>query len=553
MLPSLSKLSTLTLTTGPPASKRQRVADDELSKRPVAETLDMFGCVAVPLQTSGIDAQDFKEKVDAGTRAWFYARLDAALASDVEVPTISTKGNPDQTKMGMWRTGSDLWSSLRDETKTAFLVRFDLESNEGRETLFVPAKRNRNIKDFADNALEVSDTELSNALAFYLSDRVTFVKQGDSRMGLSSMYKSWSQTGFGKWAHITPGVGLRAAMDLRTTLGEAGIDTQLVGGSHMIYKPPGGSELPAHTDGPRPATIITLIEAAYDKNGRFPTTTEWMQNNGVQSLVHFEGGDVDGFTYAIGPMTPKRLYLCLKAVQDGTIGATDAELFSDGADGSGGTARMRFLTGGSGPSFMKWKENFAKFNKVLAQNGETEPLREIPIRPSDDAPMGAFGALWPNGFPHGSAPNRRRRITTTASLAVVAPAYKARDERIPARVKALSTIADPSTTDLERARARALISADTTPFYGGKTHLHPEHAGTWFDPMMVASGTGGWYQSIAPTAEDAAEFEAAWAEGNPMLAPTKEEWRRYELALSALPPNGVAIRPRFAEPEGDAI
>jgi len=547
MLPPLSKLSTLTLTTGPNASKRPRIIDDELSRRPLAETLNMFGCVAVPLRTSGIDAADFKQKVDVGTRAWFYARLNAALAHDVEVPTISTGGSPDPTKMGMWRAGSDVWSSLRDETKIGFLARFDLQMQNGRDNLFIPAMRNKNIKEFADFAFDVPDTELSTALAFYLSDRVAFVKQGDSRMGLSSMYKSWTQTGFGKWAHITPGVGLRAAMALRTTLSDAGIDTQLVGGSHMIYKPPGGKELPAHSDGPRPVTMITLLEAEFAKHRRFPTTIEWMQSNGVQSLVHFEGGTVDGYTYAIGPMTPKRLYLCLKAVQDGTIDAPDAELFSAAAsDGNTGTARTRFLTGGTGPSFMRWKENFAKFNAVLVANGEPEPLREIPIRPSDDAPPGAFVALWPNGFPHGSAPNRRRRITTTASLAVVAPEYKMRDERVPKRVRALATIASPDTEAVARASARALISTDTTPFYGGKTHLHPEHAGTWFDQDMLASGTGGFYQSIAPTPEDARAFAAAWEEGRPDLAPTAADWLAYEAARAAVPP-GVAARPRFVD------
>jgi hypothetical protein len=550
MLPSLSKLSTLTLTTGPPASKRPRV-DDELARRPLAETLDMFGCVAVPLRSSGIDAQDFKEKVDAGTRAWFYARLNAALAPGVQVPTISAKGAADQTKMALWSNGRDEWSKLRDEKKTDFLARFDLQLQEGRDNLFVPAIRNAKIKAFADTALDDPKAGLADALAFYLADRVTFVKQGDSRMGLSAMYKSWSQTGFGKWAHITPGVGLRAAMELRTKLGKEGVDTQLVGGSHMIYKPPGGTELPAHTDGPRPATIITLIETELRKNKRFPTTTEWMQNNGVQSLVHFEGGDVDGYTYAIGPMTPRRLYLCLKAVQDGTINATDAELFSDSAPGgSAGTARTRFLTEGTGPSFMKWKENFAKFNKVLAANGDLVPLREIPIRPSSEPTSGAFVALWPNGFPHGSAPNRRRRITTTASLAVVAPGRTERDERVVARVHALATIASPTATPAERARARELISNDTTPFYGGKTHLHPEHAGTWFDPTMLGSGTGGFYQSIAPTPAEAMAFAAAWAEGAPQLAPTEEDWRLYEAARESAPPRGVAVRPRYADSDG---
>jgi hypothetical protein len=510
----------------------------------------MFGCVAVPLgDRAGIDAQDFKNKVDAGTRAWFYDRLDAALGPNVEVPAISNKGSPDVEKVEAWRVGQAAWAGLREETKTAFRTTFDLQSSAGRDALFVPATRKAKIKAFADYAFDVADPARSEALAFYLADRVAFVKQGDSRMGLSTMYKSWSQTGFGKWAHITPGVGLRAAMGLRTALGDVGIDTQLVGASGMIYKPPGGKELPAHTDGPRPATMITLLEEEFRKNGRFPTTIEWMQSQGVQSLVHYEGGDVDGYTYAIGPMSPRRLYLCLKAVQDESIGATDAELFEAGstADGNPGTARTRFLTGGTGPSFMKWKQNLAKFNAVLAANGEPEPLRVIPIRPHAGASSNAFAALWPVGFPHGSAPNEQRRITTTASLAVVAPSYKGRDERVLPRVRALATIASPTAEPEQRARARAYISSQTQPFAGGKTHLHPEHAGTWFDPDMLASGTGGWYQSIAPTSEEAEAFAAVWAEGDPDLAPTADDWRAYEAARASAPRGASVPRPRFRD------
>ena len=92
------------------------------------------------------------------------------------------------------------------------------------------------------------------------------------------------------------------------------------------------------------------------------------------------------------------------------------------------------------------------------------------------------------------------------------------------------------------------ISSLTEPFYGGKTHLHPEHAGTWFDPTMLASGTGGWYRSIAPTPEEAEAFAAAWAEGDPRLAPTAEDWLRYEAARASAPPRAAAARPRFRDP-----
>ena len=504
MLPSLSGLA----LTGAPKRKRDDAAPSQPSLA-ITKDLDTYGCAAVPLNTESIDATTFLANVDAGTDAWFRNRLIWSLFPDVAVPTISSKGVPDEEKMGLWAAGQRTWDSLSVPTQTKFLATFNLKEAAGRRILFSPQHRTKTIKEFA----ELYAPDAVDALVFYLTDRVTFVKQGDSRMGLSNMYKSWSQTGFGKWAHITPGVGLRAAMELRKQLRDNNIRTQLVGGSHMIYKPPGGAELPAHTDGPRPATMITLIEAFKAKHGNYPTTTQWMKNNGVQSLVHFEGGINDGYTYAIGPMNPKRLYLCLKAVQLGTIGATDAELFSDVKSGEPGTARQRFLTGGTGPSFMKWKENLAKFNAILAAAGDFEPLRELRIAPPDGTPPGAFAAIWANGFPHGSAPNSGRRVTTTASLAVDAPGLKPRDDRVPKRVQALATIANDSSTVEERAMARAWISSDTEPYYGGKTHLHPEHAGMWFDPDLREAGRGGFYKDIAPTMEDAKAFADAWEKG----------------------------------------
>jgi hypothetical protein len=564
MLPSLAKLDLKPrdqpMHTGAGEAKRQKVS--------LQDVLDRNGCAAVPIPTEKIDAEKFIRDVEQGTHDWFQARLRSALSPAAEVPEIKTSKKADPEKMAKWSLGRDTFAALKDETKRALYVRFDLHTKQGRNTLFLAAERKKSLRGFANTAFDVENEQLSDALFYYLEDRVKYVKQGDSRMGLSAMYKSWSQTGFGKWAHITPGVGLRASLALRERLLRNNIETQLSGGSHMIYKPPGGKELPAHTDGPRPATIITLLKAFEESNGRFPTTSEWMQDQGVQSLVHFDGGDVDGYTYAIGPMTPKKLYHCLKAVQDGSIKATDDELFGakkkktktdddeeedeeDDQEGAGAaamqTARMRFLTGGTGPSFMRWKENIHKFNAVLAKHDEG-PIKEMPIRPGEDSRDGAFVALWANGFPHGSAPNKDRRITTTASLAVVGPNYKARDERVPSRVQALATIASLESTDEARAEARALISSDTEPFYGGKTHMHPQHAGTWFDPDMLSNGTGGFYRSIAPTLEDARVFATEWAEGDPSLAPLPSDWERYFVAKETNPGRPIR-RPRFGPRE----
>lgn len=551
MLPSLANL-VLDTGAGPAESGTKRKLAGDPPDGSLETTIDTLGCVAVPMSGAGIDTADFITKIDRGTRAWFHARFTAALR-DKNVPEMKIKDQPDVEKMQAWANGRDVWAALGMSEKDAFYAQVELDNPSGRANVFLPAARTAMAKTFSDRATGGDDVG-SQALAIYLKDRIAFVKQGDTRMGMAFMYKSWANNGFGKWAHITPAVGLRAALALRSEFDAAGFDTQLVGGAHMIYKPPGGTELPAHTDGPRPAAMIAFLEAELKANGRFPTTTEWMKTHGMQSLVHFDGGRVDGYTYAIGPMTPKRLYICLNAVKTGALGATDDQLFpkrakkekgaDDTANGNATTTRRtQFLVGGKGPSFLNWKANFSKFNAVLAANGETEPLREIPIRPSAGA--GAFAAVWPVGFPHGSAPNAERRITTTASLAIVSPVPLERDERVPERVRALAIVADDDSNFTERQRANNVISSQTASFAGGKTHFHPEYAAMWFDPTLRESGRGGFYQSIAPTRRDAAVFVAAWEEGDARLAPTAEDWARYEAARRAMPRGAVARRPRF--------
>jgi len=569
MLPTLGNLDlrALELPTGPSAGSKRKIGSErqliEIKRYALLEdTLNFNGCASIAVPNAQVDTTRFIQKVDIATRDWFYARLNEALSPLAPTPIMQTGGKKkfvNQEKMDEWTRGRNDWNALSNQTKAQVLASFDLNSPEGRDNVFIPKKRKHIVNELARSALGTRDSARTSDMVEYFEDRLRYVKQGDSRMALGSMYKSWTQKGFGKWAHITTSQGIRASLALRDELAENKLDTQLNGSSHMIYKPPFGDELSAHTDGPRPDTTITIIEEFHRKNNRFPTTIEWMQDQGVQSLVHFDGGAVDGYTYAIGPMTPTKLYHCLKAIKDYTLGATDAELFSgkvedddeDDDDGKakGSVRRFKFLTGGDGPTFMKWKENLDKFNAILKMNNE-EPIGEMPIRPASNDQNGAFVAIWANGFPHGSAPNKKRRITTTASLAVVSRTYQARDERVLARVNALAAIAADSSSVEQRARARATIASQTLPFYGGSTHHHPENAGMWFDPDKISSGTGGFYRSIAPTLEDAAEFEEAWEEGNQKYAPAEAEWKLYDAAKRAAAAGGADVRrPVFARPE----
>lgn len=501
------------------------------------DLLNTNGCAGIGLTGEQIHASAFIKRVDEGTHSLFTACMSDALSPSVEAAAQTAKNGTDRAAMVAWERGHGIWTGLDDKTKKAFVDTLDLRSTNGRETLFQAPKTQAFIKSFARRALDVHNESHLEDLAYYLEDRVKYATQGDYRI-----HNSWSaETGFGEYAHITTSEGIRACLQLRDVLQQNNLDTQLKGDSYMIYTPPGGKEISAHTDGPSPESIISMLEAFALKNGgRFPTTVEWMQDTGVQSLVHFDGGKVDGYTYAIGPMTPKKLYHCLKAVQDKSIEASDADLFPT-VDKSYGNARRHFLEGGSGPSFMRWKENIVKFNAVLAEHSE-KPIGEMPIRPGAQDTAGAFAALWANGFPHGSAPNTVRRISTTASLAVVGPNYTARDERVPKRVAALTTIAYPSASEAQREVARKTISSQTVPLEGRKFYS------MWFDSDKLADGTGGFYRSIAPTPTDAAMFVKAWNEGNPKYAPTADDWRRFELAKIAAPPGGQARRPRFETP-----
>ena len=392
------------------------------------------GFVALALDVSGVD--NCLRSVDRGAQRWFYERMCAKLEGE----------------------------SKEDWCRTTHRL-FDLTTEAGRDNVFVHR-----------HTLLVNDPVLRHAMKFVL--------QGDANMGLAAMHQSWTKTGFGKWAHILPGIGLRIAVDAQRSLSHLlGVPVTIHGVPHIIHKPPGGQELKSHTDGMPMKKLIPMLEAHVESED--PSTMSWVRHYGLQCLAHLDGGgNDDGYTFAIAPMTPQKLLVCLRAVVEGRIvgAVSSVDALMRGDD--------------TGPTFMEWRKCLPQFNRILQDHG-LEPVKVCPIVPSSDT--SPFLACWAMHFPHGSWKNRKRRLSLTMPMQANGIPLS-RDARCLKRLKSLAQVAHDTTN---REEAETFLRSDTVPYYGGKTHTKPHLCAKWVRP-------GGPYHAIAPTLEEVEEFiEAA--------------------------------------------
>lgn len=395
------------------------------------------GYIALPLDN--LATHDFLQSVDRGAQRWFYERMCAKLEGE--------------TKEDWCRTTHSL---------------FDLSTEEGRDNVFVHR-----------HTLLVNDPVLRDAMKFVL--------QGDANMGLAAMHQSWTRTGFGKWAHILPGIGLRIAVDAKRSLSSMlGVPVTIHGVPHIIHKPPGGQELKSHTDGIPMKKLIPMLKAHVE--GEDPSTMAWVRKFGLQCLVHLDGGgEDDGYTYVIAPMTPQKFLVCLRAVAEGRI--------------VGAVSSMdKWMRGDeTGPTFMEWRKCLPQFNRILQEHG-LEPVKVCPISPSSSSTntSSPFLACWAMHFPHGSSKNRKRRLSLTMPMQANGVPLSP-EARCLKRLKNLARVAHCPTT---RDQAETFLRSDTLPYYGGKTHTKPHLCAKWVRPE-------GPYHAIAPTLEDVDAFVEA--------------------------------------------
>ena len=397
-------------------------------------SLDTLGFLTLPIDD---DLSEFLGDVDAGTARWWYGKLDEELAA---------KGG------------------YSEEDIQHIKAYFDPTTNEGRDHIF------RTPKGFGDE---------------WLAGRIRYILQGDSKMGLAKMHKSWSRAGMGFWAHLVPGRALDLVRTVKDALGAMGISSHITGLPHLIHKPPGGAELKAHHDQFNPLDLIAALEEHVQSED--PSNTAWANKHGVQCLAHLDGGIEDGYTFSIGPMTREVLLICMKAIRDGKVDGILPK----------GTSLHQWLHSSEGPYFLNWKACLPQLNAILAADGHP-PLSVLPMRPASGT--GPAAVVWLRGDPHGSAKNTERRMTFTVPLGTKRPREDATVTRFLDRAEHLARIAE--TGD---AASEAYIRADTRPYNDGKTHKKPHLAADWIRP-------GAPFHALAPTRAQVAAYREAVGE-----------------------------------------
>ena len=457
--------------------RRELLHDAEEEAASLPASFDRLGCAALPLAET-VDAPSFLAALGEGTRAWFHKELEAALAMDPQLRHARNDPSAD-TLAEQFRIWHDEYTRVE---RAAVLRALDPSTTAGLTRIFDDAARRGHVPA---------------EVAGLLTSRIRYVKQGNAFMGLGSMHLSWSRAGFGKWARIHPGIGLTITSHVLAHLRAAGFAAAHVQDNlpHLIYKPPSGDKLPCHHDAMPPRLLLERL-----RSHRESTMTEWARAYGVQTLCHVEGGVDDGYTYVMGPMTPKKLLVCVEALWANEVPGA----FENAA------AHAKWKEATAGPYFADWNKPqvLKALNARLALHGETA-IKEIPVRPSGARVVGAYVAMWPIGVPHGSSKNKTRRVTITLPLSttprLAAPA------RAPGRLRALATLAASDaelrqhgvfagTPQDQRAHAESLLARDTRPFADGATHVKPEYAAEY---VRHVDGAGrrsvGPYASIAPT------------------------------------------------------
>ena len=390
---------------------------------------------ATQLQNSGCAALDLPElsstfiaTLDECFKAWFDHNLELALLQD-EVPQMKSIA-----KMREWEAGRHTWRQMADATKRDALFRLcDLSTRTGRLTVFHSPSRKS-----AMQGLVAGD---ERAIA-YLCDRILYTKQGGTRNGQARIPEAVTNTGFGLSAHLIPSMGVQAMAATRAAIQSLGITVRYSGVPHLVAKPPRGVALAAHTDGPRPKSMIEYLESVHLPSA---TNLDWARRWGVQTLIHHSGGRADGATYAIANLTPHKYYVCLTAIRDRALGLGDSDLF-------GNRTVDDWLTGGAGPSFLKWDSPkvLAALNAKLSEQGLSS-IHKLDIQPDSDSDS-SFAATWLLGYPHGSNANCERRISTTAPFEFNSET-DARHPRHAKRVRDMATIASPTASDAEKCAA----------------------------------------------------------------------------------------------------
>ena len=450
--------------------------------------------------------------LNAGCQDWLVTELDKKIA-DEPIDREYTKKSPAE-KPAATAKRIKLNSDIRDgyvqfravtpeAEKLIVKGNFDLTTHDGLRNLFDSALRKQQIP------IEFRE--------FY-NDCLTFVKQGNSRLGLAKMFMCWSMTGFGMWAHISPAFGFEIHLEYCRLLQANGFPWVPRKAGHLIYKPPSGSKLDVHHDGISTRTLFANLEAHAKSQ-----TPSWMaraNEHGLQSLAHIDGGrNGNGSTFIVATRSPQHQLEAMKIIRDFEV---ESAFSKDPTENRRMT--QQWLDSDGGPYFINnLVAILPALNAILVPRG----YPNMYVKDICPATPGPFICMWAMGTWHGSKANTNRRISLTLPSGPVCIIDAVNLER---RTTALAIIASsnadiqtamnsgiadfPGATPGEvRLAAETYIDINKTPLADGLTHRNPQFAGDRIrhPEGVMADRPRGPFQPIAPSIDEARAFLRAAA------------------------------------------
>lgn len=506
-LPSLVNLSlTPAAAIGMPVGEKRKqkrsrtVASGLVKLLPTQNvgSLDANGVASLTIPES-IDTAAFLTLLREATNTWFQTNLQLMLqygshergGKHLSPMFYSEKNDTLYTEIIAAHKKWD--AELTEEQKLEYQQKIDLRTDEGMQLVFDPdyLRKRPWFKAMPGNA-------------FFLK-AVSFVKMGNTGMGLANMAGGWTNKGFGKWAHLIPDVALpmvAEAMKLMATLGlKPGLPQHF---PHLIYKPPKGAALEIHHDQMTPPDLIANLRAHVASPN--PSTTAWVKKHGAQMLAQLKGGSgiEDGATLTVGPLTPAALLVCMDAFKDGRVGGKHVE----------------WLAKTKGPYFLDWEEHIDQFNTFLQAAGHPS-IGLIPATPQPST-GGGFICVWPVGWPHGSFANSKNenralgqgsRVTITIPV-TIRDSSQIADARIPERLRNMATLSSNGLSSQQYGAAEEWISKDLKVYADGPTHTHPERVANLIRSLDASKALGypeGPYASVVVKPDTVEKYIAVLA------------------------------------------
>lgn len=474
----------------PPRTEASGVVRMPLVPMESGASLDTNGAFVFKIG-SAAEGAAFIAQLRGCTNAWFQTNFKLMLDEPLEV-MFRTAKEPFEAKQDLIDSAAE-WNTLAEHQKASYRMLIDLRTDYGMSMAFDTSYLDKEFK---------KQPFLSMPGKKFFRQAVIYTKQGNSGMAQGSLPTAWTKGGFGKWAHICPDIGLgmvTEAMKMMESLGlRPGLPNHF---PHPIYKPPSGSPLEIHHDQMNPADLVQNLREHVASTD--PSMSSWVAKYGIQMLAHLQGGTgiYNGATFIVGPMTPKKMLVCLE---------TFPRVSSEGD-------YEKWIPRVDNIHFLNVEKYLPAFNYALEQAG-LGPIGLVPIAPTNlQAFLGGFGLGFPVGMWHGSFSNasdedqavgKGSRVTVTMPL-TLRGAAQAADSRIPTRLRAMATVSTEGLSTQQYKDAGEWLAMDLTPYANGGTHKHPERILNFICSPAAAVALGkpvGPYYPISVKPQSVADY-----------------------------------------------